>query len=201
MRHPVVRVALVAALLVAATAMPPSPAVAASEFAIDWEACPLPEVPARECGSLTVPLDYNEPDGPTISIALARIPATDQAGRIGSLITNPGGPGGSGVEGLAFMYAALLDPLRTRFDLVGFDPRGVGQSAPVHCFATVAERTAFFAAIPTVPIGAQEIAARQHASEELARLCGARNADRLPHLSAANVARDMDRLRQAVGDE
>jgi hypothetical protein len=89
MRHPVVRVALVAALLITATAMPPSPAVAASEFAITWEVCPLPEVPARECGSLTVPLDYDEPDGPTISIALARIPATDEAGRIGSF---PGQP-------------------------------------------------------------------------------------------------------------
>ena len=107
MRHPVFRMAFVAALLVATSAMPLSPAVAASESEIAWEACPLPEVPARECGNLTVPLDYDELDGPTISIALARVPATDQAGRIGSLITNPGGPGGSGVEGLALMYAAL----------------------------------------------------------------------------------------------
>ena len=148
-----------------------------------------------------MPLDYDEPDGETISIALARVPATDQAGRIGSLITNPGGPGGSGVEGLALMYAALPEPLGERFDLVGFDPRGVGQSAPVRCFASVAERTAFFAAIPTVPIGAEEVAARQRSSEELARRCGERNADVLSHLSTANVARDMDRLRQAVGDE
>jgi hypothetical protein len=106
-RHPDFRMAFVAALLVATSAMPLSPAVAASESEIAWEACPLPEVPARECGNLTVPLDYDELDGPTISIALARVPATDQAGRIGSLITNPGGPGGSGVEGLALMYAAL----------------------------------------------------------------------------------------------
>jgi pimeloyl-ACP methyl ester carboxylesterase len=201
MRHPVVRVVFVVALLATATAAPRPATTAAAETGIAWQACPLPELPARECGSLTVPLDYDEPAGSTISIALARVPATDQAGRIGSLITNPGGPGGSGVEGLAYMYVALPEPLRARFDFVVFDPRGVGQSAPVKCFATVAERTAFFAAIPTVPIGAQEIAARQRASQELARHCEERNADLLPHLSTANVARDMDQLRQAVGDQ
>ena len=194
MRHQVVRLAFAVALLVTATAPPPSPAAAAAEPEIAWQTCPLPEVSARECGSLTVPLDYDEPDGPTISIALARVPATDPAARIGSLITNPGGPGGSGIEGLAYMVAALPDPLRARFDVVGFDPRGVGQSAPVKCFDSVAERTAFFAAIPTVPIGADQIAARQRASQELARRCEERNADLLPHLSTANVARDMDRL-------
>jgi pimeloyl-ACP methyl ester carboxylesterase len=170
MRHLIGRVAFVAALLVAATAAPPSPAAAASESEIAWEACPLPEVPARECGSLTVPLDYDEPAGPTISIAVARVPATDQAGRIGSLITNPGGPGGSGVEGLALMYAALPEPLPAQFDVVGFDPRGVGQSAPVHCFESVAERTAFFAAIPTVPIGAEEIAAYDEVHDHILKL-------------------------------
>jgi pimeloyl-ACP methyl ester carboxylesterase len=71
----------------------------------------------------------------------------------------------------------------------------------VRCFDGIAERTAFFAAIPSVPIGADEVAARQRAAEELARRCGERNADVLPHLSTANVARDMDQLRQAVGDE
>jgi pimeloyl-ACP methyl ester carboxylesterase len=201
MRHLVARVTFAVAFLIAATVAPPSLAATASETEIAWQACPLPELPARECGSLTAPLDYDEPDGATISIAMARVPATDQAGRIGSLLTNPGGPGGSGVDGLALMYAALPQPMRERFDVVGFDPRGVGQSAPVRCFASVVERTAFFATIPTVPIGAEESAARQRASAELARLCGERNADLLPHLSTANVARDMDRLRQAVGDE
>jgi len=117
------------------------------------------------------------------------------------LIPNPGGPGGSGVDALPLLYAALPEALMTHFDLVGFDPRGVGQSAPVHCFDSIAERTAFFAAIPSVPIGAEEVAARLRSSEELAQRCGERNADVLPHLSTANVARDMDQLRQAVGDE
>jgi pimeloyl-ACP methyl ester carboxylesterase len=71
----------------------------------------------------------------------------------------------------------------------------------VHCFDSIAERTAFFAAITSVPIGAEEVAARLRSSEELAQRCGERNDDVLPHLSTANVARDMDQLRQAVGDE
>ncbi len=200
MHHLVVRVACLAALLLTALAALAAPgSTAPAEIA--WQPCPLPELPTRECGGLIVPLDYDEPDGPTITLAVARVPATELAPRIGSLITNPGGPGGSGVEGLALMYDALPAPLAARFDVVSFDPRGVGQSTPVRCFDSVAERTAFFAAVPTVPIGAEEIAARQRAAEELARRCGERNVDVLPHLATANVARDMDRLRQVVGDE
>lgn len=190
---------LAALLLTALAALAAPGATAPAEIA--WRPCPLPELPTRECGGLIVPLDYDEPDGPTISLAVARVSTTEQAHRIGSLITNPGGPGGSGVEGLGLMYVALPAPLAARFDVVSFDPRGVGQSTPVRCFDSVAERTAFFAAVPTVLIGAEEIAARQRAAEELARRCGERNADVLPHVSTASVARDMDRLRQAVGDE
>jgi len=96
------------------------------------------------------------------------------------LITNPGGPGGSGVDALPLLYAALPEALRTHFDLVGFDPGGFGQSAPVHCFDSIAERTAFFAAIQSVPIGAEEVAARLRSSEELPQRCGERNADVCP---------------------
>ena len=74
MRHPVVRVVFVVALLATATAAPQPATTAAAETGIAWQACPLPELPARECGSLTVPLDYDEPAGSTISIALARVP-------------------------------------------------------------------------------------------------------------------------------
>jgi pimeloyl-ACP methyl ester carboxylesterase len=174
-------------------------ATAAPEIA--WVACPIPELPTRECGELSVPLDYDEPDGATIDLAMVRVPATDPAQRIGSLITNPGGPGGSGVDGLILTYPALEPLVQERFDYIAFDPRGVGLSAAVRCFDSVEERTAFFAAMPSVPIGAEQEMARQRAAEELAERCGARNAVVLPHLSTANVARDMDLLRQAVGDE
>jgi pimeloyl-ACP methyl ester carboxylesterase len=103
---------------------------------------------------------------------------------------------------LPLQYAALPAALQERFDIVGFDPRGIGESAPVRCFDSIAEQITFlfFADMPKVPVGAAEEAAWARAAKELAHRCGERNAETLPHLSTANVARDLDRLRQAVGD-
>lgn len=175
----------------------------AAQSAIAWEPCPLPAAPTQECAELAVPLDYDEPDGATITLAVARIPATDQDERIGSIMLNPGGPGGPGVFALPIQYASLPAALQERFDIVGFDPRGVGESAPVRCFDSVAEQIAFlyFADMPRVPVGPEEEAAWAVAAAELAQRCGERNAETLAHLSTANVARDMDELRRAVGDE
>ena len=188
---------------VAAPAVAQATPASAAQSAIAWEPCPLPELPTRECAALVVPLDYDEPDGATIDVAVARAPATDPDGRIGSLVLNPGGPGNSGVRLLYLQYAALPQALRERFDIVGFDPRGVGESAAVRCFDSVAAQVAFlnFGEMPRVPVGAEEEAAWERAARELARRCGERNAETLAHLSTANVARDMDRLREAVGDE
>ncbi|MFD7511435.1 alpha/beta hydrolase, partial [Streptomyces sp. NPDC059853] len=108
---------------------------------VDWDVCgaPTPEQGAGEapgaeweCGRLTVPLDYARPDGETLSLALIRIRAEPGAGRIGSLVFNFGGPGGSGVATLP-RVARTYEPLRQGFDLVAFDPRGVGASSPVVC--------------------------------------------------------------------
>jgi pimeloyl-ACP methyl ester carboxylesterase len=133
---------------------------------IAWELCPLPEAPARECGELAVPLDYDEPAGATIDLAVARIPATGRDGRIGSLVLNPGGPGGPGVVGLAIQYPWLPEAVRERFDIVGFDPRGIGESATVRCFDSVAERVEFlyFADLPRVPVGPEQEAAWERAA-------------------------------------
>jgi pimeloyl-ACP methyl ester carboxylesterase len=102
-----------------------------------WSSCDK----VFECSSVTVPLDYANPTGPTIQLAVVRAPA-DRAHRIGSLITNPGGPGGSGVDFVTQNYPAqpgqpsYFGPrLRADFDIVGFDPRGVGRSAPVTCLS------------------------------------------------------------------
>jgi pimeloyl-ACP methyl ester carboxylesterase len=174
---------------------------AAGRSAIDWASCPLPDLPTRECGTMTLPLDYDRPLGLTVTIAVARVPATDPANRIGSLILNPGGPGGNGVGALPLMYGALPAPLPARFDVVSFDPRGVGESTPVRCFDSAAEQQAYFADYPTIPVGPEEIGARKAKSVDLAARCLAANGDLLSHLSTANVARDMDMLRQAVGDD
>jgi pimeloyl-ACP methyl ester carboxylesterase len=168
---------------------------------ISWRPCPTVDLPTRECGELAVPLSYREPQGATISLAVARVPATDPDRRIGSLFLNPGGPGQPGFEELGIMYAPLPEAIRARFDIVGFDPRGIGESAPVRCFAGPEEQEAFFATVPRVPVGTAETAALLRANEDLAQRCGERNAVLLPHLSSANVAQDLDRLRQAVGDE
>ena len=153
-----------------------------------------------QCATAKVPLDYDRQRGRVISIALIRLPAGDPAHRIGSLLVNPGGPGGSGiaeVRGDGPFYPAQL---RARFDLVGFDPRGVGQSTPVRCFASQAEQRAFFAGLPPFPVTRAEDRAYLRAVAEFDRRCGQRNPDLLAHLSTANAARDMDLLRQALGD-
>ena len=86
-----------------------------------------------QCGSVSVPLDYDRPDGGTIKIALERRPAADPADRIGSLVINPGGPGTSGIDDLQNELSVLTPELLDDFDIVSFDPRGVERSAPVEC--------------------------------------------------------------------
>ncbi|MCW2723756.1 MAG: hypothetical protein JWN35_677 [Frankiales bacterium] len=162
-----------------------------------WSSCG----PGLQCARVQVPLDYNRPQGRTITLALDRLPATDPAHRIGSLFVNPGGPGGSGVALVRDAGRLLFDAgLRARFDIVGFDPRGVGASTAVHCFATGAEQQAFFAKLPFFPVTPAEDRTQLAASAQFSRACGARNPELLPHMSTANVARDLDQLRQAVGD-
>jgi hypothetical protein len=103
---------------------------------VAWEGCrdELLTMATLECGTLDLPVDPADPDGGTVEVALARMPSTgDPDERIGSLILNPGGPGGSGLEFLANTSTAFPEELTDRFDLVAFDPRGVGASDPVRC--------------------------------------------------------------------
>jgi pimeloyl-ACP methyl ester carboxylesterase len=150
-----------------------------------------------QCGTVTVPLDYAHPDAGTIDIALNRKPATDPANRIGSVLTNPGGPGASGIEFLQSEASSMKD-LNRRFDLIGFDPRGIGQSAPVRC-ATGPEEDAYNA-LDSVLDDPQEKAALIQADKDFAAGCMQRSARVLPFVDTPSAAKDMDLIRQAVGD-
>ena len=153
-----------------------------------------------ECGTVQVPLDYASPNGATISIALTRLPAADPAHRIGSLFLNPGGPGGSGVDFVHFAGPMLFtQAVRDRYDLVGFDPRGVLRSTGLRCFGTPRQWDPYFTdfAWPTNDDQLQQWIA---ADRFLADACAQRAGTVASHMSTANVARDLDRLRAAVGD-
>ncbi len=90
------------------------------------ESLPIPA--GAQCGKIAVPVNYDQPDGPQANLALIRFPATGE--KVGSLIINPGGPGESGIEAAASLVEGMPQPVRQQFDLVGFDPRGVGASTP-----------------------------------------------------------------------
>jgi pimeloyl-ACP methyl ester carboxylesterase len=144
----------------------------------------LPTVIAGfQCTQLTVPLNYANPGGATIKLALNRLPATDQAHRIGALVTNPGGPGGSGLE-LGFSARAFFTPqLLARYDIIGMDPRGVGLSSPVTCKTP--------ASTPADPVAAATV---------FARACEQTSGKILPYVGTDNAARDLDIARAALGD-
>lgn len=160
----------------------------------EWKSCGG----GFECTTAEAPLDYAKPSGTKIKLSLIRLPAENKAERVGSLLTNPGGPGGSGIQFVRQAARTFGDDLRQRFDIVGFDPRGVGASAPVRCM-TGPQLDAFFSA-DSSPDDKAETDAFAAQSKGYADNCKAKNAESLPHLGTADAARDMDVLRAALGD-
>ena len=175
-------------------------AAAPTKPKVSWSPC-FKAIGHYECATVHVPLDYDEPNGASVGIALVRLPATDPARRIGSLFLNPGGPGGSGIDFTLFAGPFLYsDEVRARFDLVGFDPRGILRSATLRCFGTPRQWGPFFTpfAFPTTP---EELEAWIAADLYLVNACTRSGGRIAEHMSTANVARDLDLLRQAVGDD
>jgi pimeloyl-ACP methyl ester carboxylesterase len=153
-----------------------------------------------QCAVAELPMDYDDPGGEQVHIAVAKVPAADQAHRIGSLFFNFGGPGGTSVDFLQFAGAGFLAALNERFDLVGFDPRGVGQSTPaIDCRAN--QETQGIYSEPFVTPLDIDVDAYVAKAQSYVDACLANNGEILAHVSTANVARDMDALRGAVGDE
>ncbi|MFE0171519.1 alpha/beta hydrolase [Streptomyces sp. NPDC059002] len=171
---------------------------------LDWSGCKAPEggtAPGADwqCSTLKVPLDYAKPDGETIGIALIRARTTGKGDRIGSLVFNFGGPGGSGVSGLP-SFADTYGSLRERYDLVSFDPRGVAASEGVRCrddkATQAAERT-----VDLTPDTAAEEKAYFKDAADFGAGCARGSKKVVGHVSTADAARDMDVMRQVLGDE
>ena len=177
----------------AASATPPPPG-GHSALPLSWRACDG----GFECATMTVPLDDAAPSAGTVGIAVARHRASGPGPRIGSLVINPGGPGASAVDFMERDLVGIPAEVRARFDLVAFDPRGVGRSAPVRC-GTTSELDTYFAVDPA-PDTSAELAGFQQANAGFVRGCQQRSARILPHVSTAVVADDLDRVRASVGD-
>ncbi|MFN8617111.1 MAG: alpha/beta hydrolase [Dehalococcoidia bacterium] len=159
---------------------------------VDWETCGN-----IECATFNVPLDYEKPGGKTIELSLIRIKARKPDQRIGVLMANPGGPGASANDFVRIWRGILAGEIRDKFDIVSFDPRGVGESSPILCHDNL---QALVAADPDPDTDAEW----QHAekvAKDFADACQAKYGDILPYLGTKNVARDMDRIRQALGEE
>jgi pimeloyl-ACP methyl ester carboxylesterase len=151
-----------------------------------------------ECGQVLVPRDYATVGGPSLIVSVIRLPALDRTHRIGSLVVNPGGPGASGVDFVRRSGEVVFDAgVRRRFDIVGFDPRGVNRSSEVRCVDDLDH----FLAVDSAPDTQAELATLLDGERAFAEGCQRRNADLLPVLGTENVARDLDRLRAALGDD
>ncbi len=187
----------------------PSPSTSGSTTTANWTPCPdvwkgtVDHKPANisyDCATIKVPEDWAQPsNGETFDLALVRGHDTRQRDRIGSLLINPGGPGAEGIGYAVYRSTALPAEITRRFDIVGFDPRGVGQSSPVKCF-TDADLDANFAADPD-PVSDQAFNNAVTLARRLAQSCGTKYGDALRYFSTEQTARDMDAIRSAVGDK
>ena len=155
-----------------------------------------------QCATASVPLDYDKPKGAKIKLALLRVKATDQKHKIGSLFVNPGGPGAPATDLALAAPLFLSNSVLRRFDIVGMDPRGIGGSTNVNCFGTTAKQTAALQGMTVpFPVGAEEEAAYIASAEAFGRACSTTGAPLAASMSTAEVARDMDVMRRAVGDK
>ena len=176
------------------TGLVASPAHANDPSTIDWQPCEGTEDDVL-CGTVEVPLDWSEPDGETIEIALAKREAGNPDERIGTILMDPGGPGGSGVETVKVMQM-LPEETAERFDLVGFDPRGVANSTPVTCSLDLVNE--YSSALQ--PESAEDWDALEAANQALYDDCKARSGDIVDHADNLQTVEDIEAIRQALGE-
>ena len=184
-------------LLTSCSSSPTQPLTTIQDFQsqqLKWKTC----YDDFKCAELLVPIDYTDFETGIFKLALLRYTAKDQQNRLGSIVVNPGGPGGSGVDYAASADYIFSPEVLKRYDIVGFDPRGVNRSAPIHCLND-AETDASYAA-DGKPDSAEELAAMVQDAQDFVAKCK-KNTKYLTHYSSAETARDMDILRAALGDK
>jgi pimeloyl-ACP methyl ester carboxylesterase len=171
-----------------------------SNDTLHWVACDDPNAhdPRLECATLQVPLDYDNPSGDTIDLALIKYPASED--RVGAVLLNPGGPGASGFDPIAFSGAAIAQGLGIgTLDLIGFDPRGVDRSGGLRCETDeYLDQHMYVDETPDTP---EEQTLKEEADTGLATACKEKYGDTLRFYSTVNTARDMDAIRDALGDD
>ncbi|MGZ0149424.1 alpha/beta hydrolase [Kribbella sp. WER1] len=173
-------------------AVVPTGTAAAAE-SLSWKECKPGAV--EQCATLTVPLDWSKPAGPTTKVFVAKVPAKDQKHKLGALFFNPGGPGGAGGSIFAAGLAdAVLPQFREKYDLVSFDPRGTGSSSQLDC-GPVLRR-----GVPVFPKTKAQYDALVASSRATGEQCLKQHGDLMRNLDTATVAHDMDAIRAALGE-
>ncbi|MCV7354009.1 alpha/beta hydrolase [Mycolicibacterium fluoranthenivorans] len=171
---------------------------------VQWSPCKAGSGEARipsgaDCGFLSVPVNYDKPDGEVAQLAMIRFKATGE--KVGTLFVNPGGPGESGVDAAVSMVGTLPDSVRQRFDLVGFDPRGVGSSKPA-LWCNSDEDNDRIRADPQVDYTPEGVAHIEAETKAFVARCQDKMGDEfLENIGTVSVAKDLDAMRQAVGDD
>ncbi|HSX95958.1 MAG TPA: alpha/beta fold hydrolase, partial [Streptomyces sp.] len=188
-------VAVLAGMVTAVPAGASGASAAAPTAKPAWKKCATADYPKLQCATLKVPLDHSEPTGRKITLALTRVPHTAKTYQ-GPLLVNPGGPGGSGRTLAGFVASSLPKKVAAQYDVIGFDPRGVGASRPaLNC------RPGHFSAVrpdslPSTPRAERANLTRAHA---FAKACAKKYADVLPHIDTVSAVKDLDAIRAALG--
>ncbi|MBB5156128.1 alpha/beta hydrolase [Saccharopolyspora phatthalungensis] len=196
------------ALVTGTTVGAATPAVAQPPGAVSWGECDdgvLSGVPTAQrylyrCATYPVPVDHDDPSKGAVELAMMRRAAADPDEKIGSLFLNPGGPGGPGFS-LPVTAVNRFEPaVLNRFDIIGFDPRGVARSTPLRCFESAEQAEAVLGRISSVPVTGEQIDTTMGAYRDYGEACGKNAGELVRHMSTKDVARDLDLMRQGVGD-
>ncbi|MFF3304555.1 alpha/beta hydrolase [Streptomyces sp. NPDC002908] len=162
---------------------------------LTWKGCGTKSYPALQCATVRAPLDHDDPSGRQITLALSRVPHTAKTSQ-GPLLVNPGGPGGSGLSMAGFVAASLPAKVAAQYDVIGFDPRGVGKSRPaLDCVPK------YFAPVrpDTVPDSYEAEKTARNRAASFAAACGKKHGDLLPFMDTVSAAKDLDVVRRALG--